>query len=49
VFLGLNGLLLEVPEPEAVVMMLALATDEVDEAGFARWVRDHVVPFPEHG
>jgi death on curing protein len=48
-FLGLNGRLLEAPEPEAVVMMLALATDEVDEEGFARWVRDHVVPFPATG
>jgi death on curing protein len=45
-FLGLNGLELVVPEPEAVVAMLALATGGVDEEGFARWVRDHAVPFP---
>ena len=48
-FLGLNGLELVVPEPEAVVMMLALATDEVDEEGFARWARDHAVPYPAGG
>ena len=48
-FLGLNGLELVVPEPEAVVAMLALATGEVDEEGFARWVRDHAVPFPASG
>jgi hypothetical protein len=27
-----------VPEPEAVVMMLAAAAGEVDEDGLARWI-----------
>lgn len=48
-FLGLNGLELVVPEPDAVAAMLSLATDQIDEEGFARWLRDHVVPFPGTG
>lgn len=39
-FLGLNGLDLTVPEPEAVVMMLVLAAGEVDEVGLERWIKD---------
>ncbi len=34
-FHGLNGVNFVVPESEAVVMMLALAAGEVDEAGLA--------------
>jgi death on curing protein len=40
-FLGLNDIEFVVPEPEAVVMMLAVATGEVDEDGLARWIRDN--------
>jgi death on curing protein len=40
-FLGLNGIEFVVPEPEAVVILLALAAGEVDEDGFARWIRDN--------
>jgi hypothetical protein len=29
-----------VPEPEAVVVMLALAAGEIDEAGLAQWIAD---------
>jgi death-on-curing protein len=39
-FLGLNGLDLEVPEEEAVVMMLALAAGEIDEDGLTQWIGD---------
>jgi death-on-curing protein len=39
-FLGLNGVDFDVPEPEAVVMMLALAAGEVDEDGLASWIAD---------
>ena len=41
-FLGLNGIEFVVPEPEAVVILLALAAGEVDEDGFARWIRDNL-------
>jgi death on curing protein len=40
-FLGLNDVELVVPEADAVVIMLALAAGEVDEDGFARWIRDN--------
>jgi death-on-curing protein len=39
-FLGLNDLEFVVPEPEAVVVMLALAAGEIDEAGLAQWIAD---------
>jgi death-on-curing protein len=39
-FLGLNGVDFDVPEPEVVVMMLALAAGEVDEDGLALWIAD---------
>lgn len=39
--LGLNGIEFVVPEADAVVIMLALAAGEVDEDGFARWIRDN--------
>jgi death-on-curing protein len=39
-FLGLNGVEFDVPEPEAVVMMLALTAGEVDEDGLALWIAD---------
>jgi death-on-curing protein len=43
-FLGLNGVDFDVPEPEAVVMMLALAAGEIDEAGLAQWIADRLRP-----
>ena len=43
-FLGLNGIDFIVPEPDAVVMMLALANGEIDEEGLARWIRDNMSP-----
>jgi death-on-curing protein len=39
-FLGLNGVEFDVLEPEAVVMILALAAGEVDEDGLALWIAD---------
>ncbi len=39
-FLQENGLRLEAPEAEAVVMTLGLASGEMPEQGFAAWLRD---------
>lgn len=44
VFLGLNGLELDAPEPEVVAAMVALAAGEIDEAGLAAWVSSRVIP-----
>lgn len=43
-FLGANGLDLDAPEPEAVVMTLGLASGELPREGFAMWLRDRTVP-----
>jgi death-on-curing protein len=40
VFLELNGFRLNAPEVDAVRAMLALSTRELDEEGFASWLRD---------
>jgi death-on-curing protein len=42
VFLGLNGIDFVVPEPEAVVAILGLASGTMDEEGLARWIRDRI-------
>lgn len=39
VFLELNGYRLEGPEADAVAATLALSTRELDEEGFAAWLR----------
>ena len=39
-FLQENGLRLDAPEAEAVVMTLGLASGEMPEQGFAAWLRD---------
>lgn len=44
VFLLKNGLLLEVPEAEAVITMLAVAAGAMEEASFAAWLRAHCAP-----
>ncbi len=41
-FLGLNGLELNADEAEAVAMMIAMASSAIDEAAFARWLRENV-------
>jgi death-on-curing protein len=38
-FLGLNGIDLLAPEPEAVSVMLALSDGSPSEAGLAKWLR----------
>jgi death-on-curing protein len=41
VFLGLNGIDLDVPPAAATAIILGLAAGEVSEEGLARWIRDH--------
>jgi death-on-curing protein len=43
-FLGLNGLLLEVTDGEAVVMTVALANGEMPVEGYTQWLRDNCKP-----
>ncbi len=43
-FLALNGYRLTASQVDATRAMLALAAGEIEEAGFARWIRDHAVP-----
>ena len=40
VFLDLNGWELTASETEAVTAVLALAVNEIDEAGFSNWIKD---------
>ena len=40
-FLAINGLHLRVSQAEATVAMFTLAAGELDEAGFAAWLRLH--------
>ena len=41
VFLGLNGIALDVPPADATEVMLELAAGDLDEDGLATWLRDH--------
>ena len=43
-FLGLNGQRLTATEPEAVVVMLGVASGELDEAALAVWIRRSMQP-----
>ena len=43
VFLHLNGYRLSVSQVDATLTMLAIASGELDEAGFAAWLRQHCV------
>jgi death-on-curing protein len=43
-FLAVNGLELDAPEAEAVVMTIGLASGEMPEQGFAAWLRDSTDP-----
>lgn len=43
VFLDLNGLELDAPEPDVVQMMLAIAAGELSEAELAAWSREHAI------
>ena len=44
VFLELNGLRLEVSEPDAVTAVIALTSRTLDEAAFASWLRLNAIP-----
>ena len=41
-FLGLNGYRLEASQVAATLAVLAVAAGEMDEPGFAAWVRQHL-------
>ncbi len=43
IFLTVNGYALQAPEAEAVVMTQGLASSEIDEPGFAKWLEDNSV------
>ena len=42
VFFGLNGVTFRVEPARATASILALAAGEIDEAGFAQWIRDNL-------
>lgn len=46
VFLELNSFRLDAPENDAVSAMLALSTHELDEEGFAAWLRESSSKLP---
>lgn len=41
-FLALNGWALAATDADCVLTMLALAAGDLDEPGFADWLRDHI-------
>jgi death on curing protein len=41
VFLGLNGIDLDVPPQHATAIILGLASGDIEEDGLARWIRDN--------
>lgn len=43
---ALNGYRLDASEAEAVRLTLGLSTREIDEKGFAQWLRDSSVRLP---
>ncbi len=45
-FLVLNDFALNAADVDCVLTMLALAAGEIDEANFARWLREHSVGYP---
>jgi death-on-curing protein len=49
VFLGLNGVDLDVPQEAATAMMLSLAADEITEDVLTQWVADNIVPLDAPG
>jgi death-on-curing protein len=44
VFLALNGWRLVASQADATLTVLAVAAGQIDEATFARWVREHSAP-----
>ncbi len=47
VFLGMNGIEIDAPEAEVVVMTLDLAADKLGEAGYSQWLRDRGVDWSD--
>ncbi len=43
-FLGLNGFRLVTSQADATLAVLALAAGDVDESGFAEWIRARIQP-----
>lgn len=43
-FLGINGYRLRATQAEATLAVMGVAAGEVDEAGFAQWIRGHIQP-----
>jgi death-on-curing protein len=43
-FLHLNGLRLDAPDVDCVMVMLSLAAGDIDEPTFAAWLRERVAP-----
>ena len=43
-FLHLNGLCLDAPDADCVMVMLSLAAGEIDEPTFAAWLRERTAP-----
>lgn len=43
-FLELNGLTLTAPPARRVLILVALAAGDLDEAGFAAWLRENTAP-----
>jgi len=43
-FLGLNGFRIEAPEEEVVLLILSLASGQLDEPALAAWLREHTLP-----
>jgi death on curing protein len=43
-FLGLNGFRIEAPEEEVVVLILSLASGQLDEPALAAWLREQSFP-----
>lgn len=41
-FLGLNGFRIEASEEEVVILVLSLASGQLDEASLASWLRNHI-------
>lgn len=43
-FLALNGFELRASDADCVTTLLAVAAGQIDEAAFARWLREHGPP-----
>lgn len=45
-FLGVNGWEIIAPEPQVVRLIIDVASGRCSEKQLAKWLRDHVEPFP---